>query len=103
MMRSFAVGVLILGLGAMFGLSGCGMAVKGPRFWWDDQKREKLADGYALPSVEEAAKPAPAAEDSDRNKPADPPAQKPQEPATEKPKTDPKQDSSAGAVPKGLE
>ena len=21
---------------------GCGRAVKGPRFWWDDQKREKL-------------------------------------------------------------
>ena len=38
--------LVVLGLAV-----GCGRPLKGPRFWWDDQKRERLPDDYQLPPV----------------------------------------------------
>lgn len=38
--------VLVLALSVS---AGCGRAVRGPRFWWDDRQREKLPDDYMLP------------------------------------------------------
>lgn len=39
--------VLVL-IGVMMLLAGC-KPVKGERFWWDDQKKEKLPNTYSLP------------------------------------------------------
>ena len=33
---------------------GCGPAVNGPRFWWDDQN-QKVLENYTLPPLERSA------------------------------------------------
>lgn len=41
---------VVAGLAGLVGLPAGGCSpVKGPRFWWDDQKREALPDTYMLP------------------------------------------------------
>ena len=91
---------------------GCGRAVKGPRFWWDDQKREKLPDDFSMPPPPEAKPSAPAphpipeslkddkdkqeekqAKKEGRTEPAAP------APAPDKPAAETGKDSSAGAIP----
>ncbi len=44
-------GIFIFAILAIFGacaLSGCGRAIGGPRFWWDDRNQTRLED-YELP------------------------------------------------------
>ncbi len=72
-------------------LTGCGPAVGGPRFWWDDQKQTRMPPDYQLPPLPASEAPAPAEEP-----PAEtPPAEEADAPSNKK--------STAGAVPKGME
>lgn len=47
-MKRLSMAVALAGLAGVFCLGGCGKA-KGPKFWWDDQNKQKMDEGYQLP------------------------------------------------------
>lgn len=87
MMRHIKIVAAILLLVSVVGIqAGCGTSIKGPRFWWDDKKRESLPADYRLPErVDDTSEP----EDLMKDAPA--------KPATPKAPNE----SNAGAFPKG--
>lgn len=82
-------------LGTCLLLSGCGKAIGGPRFYWDDQQRERLADNYTLPPLTADTK-----EENAVENPAVDAAKSDAKPATPA-KAAPADNSGAGAVPRG--
>lgn len=56
-MRRMGLWLVGIGLGTMLLGAGCGPAVGGPRFWWDDKKRERLPEDYELPPLSVSSAP----------------------------------------------
>ncbi len=94
-MRRMGLWLVGIALGTMLLGAGCGPAVGGPRFWWDDKKRERLPDDYALPPLSVSSAPEEATETA---APVEPAAAAEKAPAAPAPGAS---DSSALVIPAG--
>jgi len=92
MIRFFGLVSFALVLVGILMLAGCGPAVGGPRFWWNDQERKRMPADYVLPPIGQEMPESEAKTNADT------------EPVAPVKTDDPaKKSSSAGAVPRGLQ